>query len=63
MKNNTKWALIASISTLTVIPLIFFIISLLTGQWKYLIFSLPPSFTAGSTGLFLVRQIKKEKEY
>lgn len=60
---NTKAALIVSLSALIVIPVFFLIVSLFTGQWKYLLFSIPPSIASGLTGLMLtLRQIKIERK-
>ncbi|TQR19056.1 hypothetical protein [Psychrobacillus vulpis] len=62
MKNNTKWALFVSLFVLIGFPIIFLFISLFTEQWKYLIYSVPCSFTAGFTGLIVtIQQIKKER--
>ena len=59
---NTKLALIVSICVLIVVPLVFLCISLFTGQWKYLLFSIP-SLAAGLTGLVLtIQQIKIERK-
>lgn len=60
---NTKLALIISICVLVVVPLLFLCISLFTGQWKYFLFSIPPSLAAGLTGLVLtIQQIKIERK-
>jgi hypothetical protein len=62
MKNN-KFALFASLIVLVGFPIIFLFISLLTGQWSYLAWSIPPSFAAGLTGLMItLNQIKKERK-
>jgi hypothetical protein len=62
MKNN-KFALFASLIVLVGFPIIFLFISLLTGQWSYLVWSIPPSFAAGLTGLMItLNQIKKERK-
>ncbi|MFA9458377.1 hypothetical protein ACERJO_16655 [Halalkalibacter sp. AB-rgal2] len=61
MKNNTKIALYVSIIVLVGFPILFIFISLLTGQWGYLTWSIPPSFVAGLTGLMItLNQTKKE---
>lgn len=60
---NTKVALIVSLCALIVIPGLFLIVSLITGQWKFLLFSVPPALIAGLTGLNLtIRQIKIERK-
>ncbi|MEK3980495.1 hypothetical protein MKY37_15810 [Psychrobacillus sp. FSL K6-2836] len=60
---NTKMALIVSLCALIVVPGLFLVVSLFTGQWKYLLFSIPPSLAAGLTGLLLtLRQIKIERK-
>lgn len=61
MKSNTKLALSISLFALIGIPLIFLCISLITGNWKFLLFSIFPAFLAGFTGLMAtLQQIKKE---
>lgn len=63
MKNNNQLALLVSWVVLVGFPLFFLFVSLYTGQWRYLVWSLPPSFLAGFTGLILtLNQMKKEKE-
>ncbi|MFI8684895.1 hypothetical protein [Rossellomorea sp. NPDC077527] len=63
MKNNNQLALLVSWVVLVGFPLFFLFVSLYTGQWRYLMWSLPPSFLAGFTGLILtLNQMKKEKE-
>ncbi|MCA1060485.1 hypothetical protein LCL96_16225 [Rossellomorea aquimaris] len=63
MKNNNQLALLVSWVVLVGFPLFFLFVSLYTGQWRYLMWSLPPSFLAGFTGLMLtLNQMKKEKE-
>ena len=60
---NTKVALIVSLSALIVIPGLFLIVSFFTDQWKYFLFSILPSLIAGLTGLLLtLRQIKVERK-
>ncbi|WP_427137411.1 hypothetical protein [Psychrobacillus psychrodurans] len=60
---NTKVALIVSLCALIVIPGLFLIVSLITGQWKFFLFSVPPALFAGLTGLNLtIRQIKIERK-
>ncbi|ALC90727.1 hypothetical protein AM500_13725 [Bacillus sp. FJAT-18017] len=62
MKSNPKLGLFVSIFVLVGLPVIFLIASLLTGEWKYLIYSIIPSFSAGLTGLIIsIRQLKKEQ--
>ncbi|MFC4408818.1 hypothetical protein ACFOZY_00070 [Chungangia koreensis] len=62
MKSYIKFALSISIFVLIGFPIIFLIISLITGNWLFLISSGIPSFFAGLTGLLVtLHQIKKEK--
>lgn len=64
MKSNTKLALDVSLFALIGFPLIFLCISLMTDNWKFLYFSIFPSFLAGFTGLLAsLQQIKKERNY
>ncbi|WP_144512239.1 hypothetical protein [Bacillus sp. FJAT-22090] len=61
MKNNTKLALGVSLFALIVFPVTFLGISIITGNWKFIIFSIFPSFLAGFTGLMATfRQAKTE---
>ncbi|MBM7602797.1 hypothetical protein JOC75_000767 [Metabacillus crassostreae] len=61
MSKNTKIALIASLVVLIGFPVLFLFISLFTGQWGYLLWSIVPSFTVGFTGLMITFiQFKKE---
>lgn len=63
MKKNTKIALTVSLFVLVGFPILFLLISLLTGQWNFLLSSILPSFFAGFTGLIItVQQIKKERK-
>ncbi|WLR57385.1 hypothetical protein LC048_11320 [Mesobacillus subterraneus] len=62
MKNNPKLGLTVSLIVLAGLPTIFLIISLLTGEWNYLIYSIIPSLFAGLTGLMIsVQQLKKKQ--
>ncbi|PPA69458.1 hypothetical protein [Jeotgalibacillus proteolyticus] len=62
MKNN-KLAFFVSLFALIGFPIIFLILSLATGQWGYLGWSLISSLTAGLTGLFAsLYHIKKDGE-
>jgi hypothetical protein len=63
MKNNNKIALFVSLIVLVGFPILFLFISLVTGNWGYLAWSIPPSFAAGLTGLMItLNQIKKERK-
>ncbi|ALC84431.1 MULTISPECIES: hypothetical protein [Bacillaceae] len=63
MKKNTKFALLVSLFVLIGIPLFFLLISLLTNERNYFLYSIFPSFAAGFTGLIIsVQQIKKERK-
>jgi hypothetical protein len=62
MKGNITLAMSASLLVLFGLPIIFLVVSLLTGEWRYLFYSLPSSFCAGFTGLIItIQQIKKDK--
>ncbi|MDI2586749.1 hypothetical protein OR571_06280 [Psychrobacillus sp. NEAU-3TGS] len=64
MKSNTKLALGVSLFALIGIPLIFLCVSLITENWKFLVFSIFPAFLAGFTSLMAtLRQMKKERIY
>lgn len=59
VKNNA-FAFVVSLIVLTGFPTIFFLVSLIIGQWNFLWWSIPPSFLAGFTGLiFTLNQGKK----
>ena len=60
MKNNPKLGLFVSLFVLVGFPVIFLMISLFTGQWDYLLFSIFPSFAAGFTGLMISFQNLKK---
>ncbi|EPD54118.1 hypothetical protein HMPREF1210_00103 [Paenisporosarcina sp. HGH0030] len=47
MNRNTKFAVFVSLIILIGFPVLFSFISLFTGNWNYLMWSIPPSFTAG----------------
>ncbi|TYR75705.1 hypothetical protein FZC79_08745 [Rossellomorea vietnamensis] len=53
--------MIVSLAVLIGLPVFFLFISLITGEWGYLIWSLPPSFLAGFTGLMVSRNISRMK--
>lgn len=59
MKNNITLGLSVSLFVFIGFPIIFLFISLFTGQWNYLIYSIFPSFFAGLTGL--IATIKERK--
>lgn len=62
MKNMNSFALLVSLIVLVGVPILFLFVSLYTGEWRYFMWSLPPSFLAGFTGLiFTLQTIKKEK--
>jgi hypothetical protein len=63
MKKENKAALYTSIFVLIGFPIIFTVISLMIGDWKYLFYSLPGSFTAGFTSLIVtLKHIKEERK-
>ncbi|HLQ95094.1 MAG TPA: hypothetical protein VK108_01815 [Pseudogracilibacillus sp.] len=62
MKENKRTAFIVSLFVLVGIPAIFLMVSLYTGNWDFLIYSIPSALTAGLTGLILTKQkFKKDK--
>ncbi|XXM72989.1 hypothetical protein ACQ0QQ_03575 [Lysinibacillus sphaericus] len=63
MKNGTKIALFTALFVLVGFPVIFTFVSMMTGNWTYLFFSLPGSFTAGFTGLIVaLKHIRDERK-
>ncbi|TFB23897.1 hypothetical protein E3U55_03535 [Filobacillus milosensis] len=63
MKNN-MFALFVSLFVLVGFPIVFLFISLFTGQWSYIVWSIPPSLLAGLTGLMItLNQIKQKKNH
>jgi hypothetical protein len=64
MKTGTKLALFVALFVLVGFPIIFTLISTMSGNWNYLFYSLPGSFTAGFIGLIVtVSHIKKERMF
>ncbi|WP_285397771.1 hypothetical protein [Lysinibacillus sp. fls2-241-R2A-57] len=62
MRENKRFALIASLFALIGLPIIFLTVSLYTGEWRFFIVSIAPSLTAGLTGLILTMQkVSKDK--
>ncbi|WP_078382097.1 hypothetical protein [Sutcliffiella halmapala] len=62
MSLNTKVSLIVSLTVLIGLPVIFLVVSLVTNEWRFLTFSIIPSFFAGFTGLiFALQQRKKDR--
>ncbi|MGG3914267.1 hypothetical protein [Rossellomorea vietnamensis] len=62
MKNRNRLALLISLIVLVGFPILFLFVFFYTGDWRYLMWCLPPSFLAGFTGLiFTLQTIKKEK--
>ncbi|WP_110113057.1 hypothetical protein [Bacillus sp. CGMCC 1.16541] len=63
MNRGTKIGLIVSIVVLTVLPVIFLLVSWLTGEWRFFWLSLAPILSSGLTGLLVTLQVmKKEKQ-
>jgi hypothetical protein len=63
MKTGTKIALFIAVFVLVGFPVIFTFVSILTGEWKYLLYSLPGSFTAGFTSLIVtLKHIREERK-
>ncbi|EWG12805.1 hypothetical protein [Cytobacillus firmus] len=60
MKNN-KLAFFVSLIVLVGFPIVFLFISLFTGEWSYLLWSIPPSLLAGLTGLMITLHITKNE--
>ncbi|WP_409294678.1 hypothetical protein V1498_16030 [Peribacillus sp. SCS-26] len=62
MNSHNKFALFVSLIVLVGFPMLFLFISTVTGQWSYLVWSIPPSFAAGLSGLLItLNRIKKEE--
>lgn len=60
---NTQAAIYVSLFVLFGFPLVFTIVSFITGRWSFLLFSLIPSFIAGFTGLMVsIPQLKKKQK-
>jgi hypothetical protein len=63
MKRN-KFALFISLAVLVLFPIAFLFLSLVTGNWRYLAWSIPSSLAAGLTGMMITfSQMKKEQTY
>ncbi|OIU68675.1 hypothetical protein [Rossellomorea aquimaris] len=63
MKTGTKIALFIALFVLVGFPVIFTFVSMMTGNWKYLLYSLPGCFTAGFTGLIVtLKHIRDERK-
>lgn len=63
MKENVKAGLFASLFVLIGFPIIFTISSILTGDWRFLIYSIGPILAAGLTSLmFTLYHLKKKSE-
>ncbi|MFE1244992.1 hypothetical protein ACFW35_12745 [Fictibacillus sp. NPDC058756] len=63
MKENLKAGLLASLFVLIGFPIIFTVGSIVSGDWRYLIFSIGPILTAGLTSLlFTLHHMKKKSE-
>jgi hypothetical protein len=60
MSSHPKVGLFVSLFVLVGFPVVFSLISWITGEWNYLFYSVIPAFFAGFTGLLIsVQQIKK----
>ena len=63
MKKGTKLGLFLSLVVLIGFPVTFLVVSLLTGDWNWLITSLPASLAAGFMGVWIAnREIKEERK-
>ncbi|RZT23453.1 hypothetical protein [Fictibacillus sp. BK138] len=61
MKENVRAGLFASLFVLIGFPIIFTVSSIVTGDWRYLIYSIGPILTAGLTGLLFTLHLMKKK--
>ncbi|WP_132006273.1 hypothetical protein [Mesobacillus foraminis] len=62
MNKKNRLALRVSLFVLVGFPLIFLFVSFLTGNWNFLIYSLPSAFAAGFPGFMVaVQQMKQER--
>ena len=63
MKKDTRLGLFLSLFVLIGFPVVFLVVSLLTGDWGSFIIGFPPSFAAGFMGVWIaIREIKKERK-
>ncbi|MBM7703537.1 hypothetical protein [Metabacillus iocasae] len=62
MKTGTKIGFVVSIVVLTLFPVIFLLVSWLTGEWRFFWLSLAPTLSAGLTGLLVTLQVMKKEE-
>jgi flagellar biosynthesis protein FliR len=63
VKKGTQLALFLSLFVLIGFPVIFVVISLLTGQWDTFLIGFPASSAAGFMGVWIaIREIKKERK-
>ena len=63
MKKDTKLGLFLSLFVLIGFPVVFVVISLLTGQWDTFLIGFPASSAAGIMGVWIaIREIKKGTE-
>jgi flagellar biosynthesis protein FliR len=63
VKKDTKLGLFLSLFVLIGFPVIFVVISLLTGQWKIFLIGFPASTAAGFMGVLIAtREMKKERK-
>ena len=63
MKKDTKLGLFLSLFVLIGFPVVFVVISLLTGQWDRLLIGFPASSAAGFMGVWIaIREIKEERK-
>jgi flagellar biosynthesis protein FliR len=63
VKKDTKLGLFLSLSVLIGFPVVFVVISLLTGQWDTFLIGFPASFAAGFMGVWIaIREIKRERK-
>jgi len=63
VKKDTKLGLFLSLFVLIGFPVVFVVISLLTGQWDTFLIGFPASSAAGFMGVWIaIREIKKERK-
>lgn len=58
MSRGKKKNIFLTLFVLVGIPLVFLVISLMTGNWGFFVYSIAPSFSAGIMGLILIYKEK-----
>ncbi|REB07452.1 hypothetical protein DVB69_11540 [Sporosarcina sp. BI001-red] len=62
MRENLKVAFIVSLISIIGIPILFLILSLNTGNWKFFLISIGPALVGGLTLLVITLQRMKQKK-